>query len=74
MVAGPFMLVIVAMCVSLMKSLRAEPYEVTLPTRVRRAVLHAQKYDLVEHQTVARPPSARTRPPTTLRPGPPTQG
>ncbi len=52
-VAGPFMLVIVAMCVSLMKSLRAEPYESTLPTRVRKAVLHAQKYDLVEHQTVA---------------------
>ena len=36
-----------------MKSLRAEPYESTLPSRVRRAVLHAQKYDLVEHQTVA---------------------
>ena len=52
-VAGPFMLIIVAMCVSLMKSLRAEPYESTLPTRVRRAVLHAQKYDLVGHQTVA---------------------
>ncbi|TNM49563.1 BCCT family transporter [Nocardioides albidus] len=52
-VAGPFMLVIVAMCVSLVKSLRAEPYESTLPARVRRAVLHAQKFDLVEHQTVA---------------------
>lgn len=52
-VAGPFMLIIVAMCVSLVKSLRAEPYESTLPARVRRAVLHAQKYDLVEHQTVA---------------------
>ncbi len=52
-VAGPFMLIIVAMCVSLLKSLRAESYESTLPTRVRRAVLHAQKYDLVEHQTVA---------------------
>ena len=52
-VAGPFMLVIVAMAVSLMKSLRAEPYESTLPSRVRRAVLHAQKHDLVEHQTVA---------------------
>ncbi|UUZ60669.1 BCCT family transporter [Nocardioides sp. B-3] len=51
-VAGPFMLIIVAMCVSLMKSLRAEPYESTLPTRVRRAVLHAQKYDPAEHQTV----------------------
>jgi glycine betaine transporter len=52
-VAGPFMLVIVAMCVSLMKSLRTEPYESTLPSRVRRAVLHAQKYDLADHQTVA---------------------
>jgi glycine betaine transporter len=52
-VAGPFMLIIVAMCVSLVKSLRAEPYESTLPPRVRRAVLHAQKFDLVEHQTVA---------------------
>ncbi len=52
-VAGPFMLIIVAMCVSLMKSLRAEPFESTLPSRVRRAVLHAQKYDLVEQQSVA---------------------
>lgn len=52
-VAGPFMLVICAMCVSLMKSLRAEPYESTLPPRVRRAVLHAQQYDSMEHQTVA---------------------
>src|SRR6476469_3768759 len=52
-VAGPFMLVICAMCVSLMKSLREEPYESTLPSRVRRAVLHAQKYDSMEHHTVA---------------------
>ena len=52
-VAGPFMLVICAMCVSLMKSLRAEPYESTLPPRVRRAVLHAQQYDSMEHHTVA---------------------
>jgi glycine betaine transporter len=52
-VAGPFMLVICAMCVSLMKALRAEPYESTLPPRVRRAVLHAQKYDSMEHHTVA---------------------
>jgi hypothetical protein len=41
------------MCVSLMKALRAEPYESTLPSRVRRAVLHAQKYDLVDQQSVA---------------------
>ena len=52
-VAGPFMLVIIAMCVSLMKALRDEPYEATLPSRVRRAVLHAQEHDLAEHQTVA---------------------
>ena len=52
-VAGPFMLVICAMCVSLMKALRAEPYESTLPPRVRRAVLHAQKYDSGESQSVA---------------------
>ena len=52
-VAGPFMLVIIAMCFSLMKALRAEPYEATLPSRVRRAVLHAQQHDLAEHQTVA---------------------
>ena len=52
-VAGPFMLVIIAMCVSLMKALRAEPYESTLPSRVRRAVLHAQEHDIAEHQTVA---------------------
>ena len=52
-VAGPFMLVIVAMCVSLMKALRAEPYESTLPSRVRRAVLHAQRMDNLEQQSVA---------------------
>jgi choline-glycine betaine transporter len=52
-VAGPFMLIIVAMCVSLLKCLRAEPYESTLPTRIRRAVLHAQEHDLADHQTVA---------------------
>jgi choline/carnitine/betaine transport len=52
-VAGPFMLIIVAMAVSLMKSLREEPYESTLPSRVRRAVLHAQEQDLAQHQGVA---------------------
>lgn len=52
-VAGPFMLVICAMCVSLMKALREEPYESTLPSRVRTAVLHAQKYDSVENHSVA---------------------
>jgi choline-glycine betaine transporter len=53
LVAGPFMLIIIAMCVSLMKSLRSEPYESTLSPRVRRAVMHAQEHDLVEHQGVA---------------------
>lgn len=52
-VAGPFMLIIIAMCFSLMKSLRAEPYESTLPSRVRRAVLHAQRQDNQEHHMVA---------------------
>ena len=46
------MLIIVVMCASLMKSLRAEPYESTLAPRVRRAVLHAQEHDLIEHQSV----------------------
>jgi glycine betaine transporter len=36
-----------------MKSLREEPYESTLPSRVRKAVLHAQKYDSVENHSVA---------------------
>src|SRR6478752_7361081 len=52
-VAGPFMIVICAMCVSLMKALRQEPYESTLPPRVRRAVLHAQRYDTMENHSVA---------------------
>lgn len=52
-VGGVFMLVIITMCVSLMKALRAEPYESTLPSRVRKAVLHAQSHDQIEHHTVA---------------------
>ena len=43
-VAGPFMLVLIGMCWSLLKSLREETFESTLPSRVRRAVEHAQKY------------------------------
>lgn len=43
-VAGPFMLVLIGMCVSLMKALRHEKFEATLPSRVRRAVEHAQKF------------------------------
>jgi glycine betaine transporter len=53
LVAGPFMLVLIAMCVSTLKALRAEPYESTLPPRVRRAVLHAQQQDQFKHQSIA---------------------
>jgi glycine betaine transporter len=53
LVAGPFMLVLIAMCVSTLKALREEPYESTLPPRVRRAVQHAQRHDRLQHQTIA---------------------
>jgi glycine betaine transporter len=53
LVAGPFMLIIVAMCVSLMKALGEESYESTLPPRVRKAVLYAQRMDLAEQNLVA---------------------
>jgi glycine betaine transporter len=43
-VAGPFMLVLIGLCVSLMKSLREENFESTLPSRVRRAVVHAEQF------------------------------
>jgi choline-glycine betaine transporter len=43
-VAGPFMLILIGMCVSLMKELRHERFESTLPARVRRAVEHAQRF------------------------------
>jgi choline/carnitine/betaine transport len=43
-VAAPFMLILIAMCVSLMKALRQERFESTLPSRVRTAVEHAQRY------------------------------
>lgn len=52
-VGGAFMLVIVAMCVSLMKSLRAEPYESTLPSRVRKAVLYVQDKNEESQHAVA---------------------
>ena len=42
-VAAPFLLVLVAMGVSLWKSLRQERYEATLTPRVRRAVEHASE-------------------------------
>ena len=44
LVAAPFMLVLIGMCVSLMKALRQETFEATLPSRVRRAVEHAQRF------------------------------
>ena len=43
-VAGPFMLILIGMCVSLMKALRQETFEATLPSRVRRAVQHADRF------------------------------
>ena len=52
-VGGAFMLVIIAMCVSLMKALRAEPYESTLPSRVRRAVQYVQRHDQEEQHAIA---------------------
>jgi choline/carnitine/betaine transport len=53
LVAGPFMLVLIAMCISTLKALRDEPYESTLPPRVRRAVQHAQRHDRLQHQSIA---------------------
>ncbi|MXG91468.1 BCCT family transporter [Nocardioides flavescens] len=44
LVAAPFMLVLIGMCVSLLEALRQEQFESTLPPRVRRAVEHAQRY------------------------------
>jgi glycine betaine transporter len=52
-VGGAFMLVIIAMCVSLMKALRAEPYESTLPSRVRRAVQYVQRQKQEEQHSIA---------------------
>jgi len=42
-VAGPFMLVLIGLCVSLMKALRAEPDTATLRSSVREAVSHARR-------------------------------
>ena len=44
LVAAPFMLILIGMCVSLMKALREETFEATLPSRVRRAVEHSQRF------------------------------
>ena len=52
-VGSVFMLVIIAMCVSLMKALRAESYESTLPSRVRRAVQYVQRRDQQKQHAIA---------------------
>jgi choline/carnitine/betaine transport len=44
LVAGPFMLILIAMCVSLLKALRQERFDSTLYPRVRLAVEHAERY------------------------------
>jgi choline-glycine betaine transporter len=44
LVAGPFMLILIGMCVSLMKSLREEQFESTMETRTRQAWQHAQRF------------------------------
>jgi choline-glycine betaine transporter len=44
LVAAPFMLILIGMCVSLMKALREEQFEATMESRSRRAWQHAQKY------------------------------
>ena len=44
LVAGPFMLILIALCFSLLKALRQENFDSTLYPRVRQAVLHAEKY------------------------------
>ena len=44
LVAGPFMLILIAICVALLKALRQETFESTLYPRVRRAVQHAERY------------------------------
>ncbi len=44
LVAAPFMLILIGMCFSLMKELRKEKFESTLPPRVRSAVIHADRF------------------------------
>jgi choline/carnitine/betaine transport len=52
-VGSVFMLVIIAMCVSLMKALRTEPYESTLPGKLREAVQHVQRHHQQEQHAIA---------------------
>jgi glycine betaine transporter len=44
LVAAPFMLILIGMCVSLIKALREEQFEATMESRSRKAWQHAQKY------------------------------
>jgi len=44
LVAAPFMLILIGMCVSLMKALREEEFESTMETRTRKAWQHAQRF------------------------------
>ncbi|MGH3456840.1 BCCT family transporter [Aeromicrobium sp.] len=44
LVAGPFMLILIGMCVSLIKELRKEPPDAMLGPRIRRAVEHADRF------------------------------
>ena len=65
-VAGPFMLVLIAMCVSLMKSLREEPDISLIPPRERKV---AREY-LVPRSELPLPPAAPASPTTEQEPGP----
>lgn len=44
LVAAPFMLILIGMCVSLMKSLREEEFEATMEPRSRKAWQHAKRF------------------------------
>lgn len=44
LVAAPFMLILIGMCASLWKALRQETFDATLPSRVRQAVEHADRF------------------------------
>jgi glycine betaine transporter len=43
-VAGPFLLILIGLCFSLLKSLRQERFEATLRPKVRMAVEHAERF------------------------------
>lgn len=52
-VAGPFLLVLIGLCVSLFLSLRQESFESTLRPKVRRAVEHAERSREADQQGAA---------------------